>query len=163
EPVPADLREMLEFMARVVQEGAEPWLKLSQASSVPPCLHVDSELPLVWHGPLMDPVGYADEARNFVLGLLDAGEPLAVAPVRWVPSEFNRETFVRSGVDPAKIAIVPGAMDPAPFAAVVEPWPVPGEERFRFLSLFDWTLHKGWDVLLEAFAREFGPENSPQR
>jgi glycosyltransferase involved in cell wall biosynthesis len=27
EPVPRDLREMLEFMARVVQEGAEPWLE----------------------------------------------------------------------------------------------------------------------------------------
>jgi RNA polymerase sigma factor (sigma-70 family) len=27
EPVPADLREILEFMARIVQEGAEPWLQ----------------------------------------------------------------------------------------------------------------------------------------
>src|SRR5207248_3888517 len=64
----------------------------------------------------------------------------------WVPSEFNRETFVRSGVDPDKIAVLPGAIDAAPFAAEVEPWPVPGEETFRFLSVFDWTLHKGWDV-----------------
>src|SRR5205814_380219 len=27
---------------------------------------------------------------------------------------------------------------------------------FRFLSIFDWSLHKGWDVLLEAFCAEFG-------
>src|SRR5207247_11184257 len=40
----------------------------------------------------------------------------------WVPSEFNRETFVRSGVDPDKIAVLPGAIDPDPFAADVEPW-----------------------------------------
>src|SRR5207302_3254874 len=35
----------------------------------------------------------------------------------------------------------------------------PKAERrpFVFLSVFDWSLHKGWDVLLEAFAREFAP------
>src|SRR5262249_33774483 len=76
----------------------------------------------------------------------------------WVPSAFNRETFARSGVDPAKIAVLPGAIDAPAFAAEVVPWPLPGKEAFRFLSVFDWTRHKGWNVLLEAFAREFGSE-----
>src|SRR5207247_2311553 len=76
----------------------------------------------------------------------------------WVASEFNRETFVRSGVDPAKISVVPEAIDAAAFAADVEPWPLPGNETYRFLSVFDWTLHKGWDALLEAFASEFGSD-----
>lgn len=83
----------------------------------------------------------------------------------WVPSEFNRETFIRSGADPDRLAVVPSVLDPAPFAAESCPWPLPGNPAgdghsgpFRFLSVFDWTLHKGWDVLIEAFAREFpGP------
>jgi glycosyltransferase involved in cell wall biosynthesis/tetratricopeptide (TPR) repeat protein len=229
EPLPLDLREMLEFMAQVVQQGAEPW---TQVPSAPPTLRGSNPVvPLLWKAPLFDPSGYADEARTLVLALIEAGEPLSVAPERWgggeagldpavlsaleeriapaetaaelfvshtlavlqappanadfaiartmfetdrlpaivperlngfdriwVPSEFNRETFVRSGVDPAKIAVIPGALDAAPFAAEVEPWPVPGDEAFRFLSVFDWMLHKGWDVLLEAFAREFGDD-----
>src|SRR5262249_16209123 len=84
----------------------------------------------------------------------------------WVPSEFNRETFVRSGVAPGRLAVVPGSLDAGPFALDVEPWPLPGESRsllagrrpFRFLSVFDWTLHKGWDALLLAFAEEFGTD-----
>src|SRR5262249_30973208 len=43
----------------------------------------------------------------------------------WVPSEFNRETFVRNGVEPGKLAVLPGSIDPAPFAADVPPWPLP--------------------------------------
>jgi glycosyltransferase involved in cell wall biosynthesis len=85
----------------------------------------------------------------------------------WVPSEFNRETFVRSGVEPARLAVVPGGVDtsvftpPDPQASASRhpglPFD-PASPAFRFLSVFDWTLHKGWDVLLEAFAAEFGAD-----
>ncbi|MBM3458120.1 MAG: glycosyltransferase, partial [Armatimonadetes bacterium] len=77
----------------------------------------------------------------------------------WAPSAFNRDTFTQSGVEPHRLAVVPGCLDPAPFAARVTPWPLPGaasRPTFRFLSVFDWSLHKGWDLLLEAFCREFG-------
>lgn len=224
EPVPASVAEMLDFMERVFQHGPAEWLTSAPAAAAPP-----QELPLVWRAPLFDASGYADEARNFVLALAEAGEPVAVAPEHWsdeeaglaeavrealvsrtvapetpalvsvvhtlpalqrpapgarfsvartmfetdslpegwaaqlnrmdriwVPSEFNRETFVRGGVDPDRIAVVPGALDPLPYAQPGEPWPLPGEEPFRFLSVFDWTLHKGWDVLIEAFVEEFG-------
>ena len=282
ESVPAHLREMLEFMAEVAQRGPEPWLSQRHFPS-PKVLPLGQPAaspaiyPLVWHGPLLDPSGYADEGRQFVLGLLDAGEDLQLLPDRWgeaeagidaelrsrletaqitgpwqaellvrhtlpplaepspraqcniartmfetdrlpagwperlnrldriwVPSEFNRETFVRSGVQPDKLAVVPGALDVERFAAEVEPWPLPdprpsgipafgptenerlAETRcisvppsalplphadhlphprpslthapYRFLSVFDWTRHKGWDVLLPAFAEEFREE-----
>src|SRR5207302_1628754 len=76
EPVPADLREMLEFMARVVQEGPGPWLNPILSSSVSPCLRVEPRkpVPLLWRAPLFDASGFADESRNFVLGLIEAGE-----------------------------------------------------------------------------------------
>src|SRR5579871_190768 len=228
DPVPASLREMLEFMAQVSQEGAQKWL---EAPPIQPAQADVERVPLVWCAPLFDPSGYAAEARNLVLGLLEADEPLAVCPMNWgqedaglpqeeralldshivpyetpseifitqttpplnqpspyarfsiartmfetdrlqpgwetilnrmdriwVPSEFNRDTFVRSGVDPDKVAIIPGSLETAPYQEAQEPWPVPGSESFRFLSVFDWTYHKGWDVLLEAFAREFGSD-----
>jgi glycosyltransferase involved in cell wall biosynthesis len=228
EPVPANLREMLQFMAQVAQGDIAP-----RSAVRPSPVHAARErVPLFWRAPLLGPSGYADGARQLVLGLIAAGEPIALAPESWgdddaglpsevqcliqehsvspntpaefgvfytllglqqplpnvdfsiartmfetdrlpagaaerlnrmdriwVPSTFNRETFVRSGVDPQKIAVVPEALDPAPFAAPeLTPWPIPGSERYRFLSVFDWTLHKGWDVLLTAFATEFGAD-----
>ena len=227
ESVPASLREMLEFMARASQEGAQAWLAPTSSMEAIRA----GRVPLLWNAPLYDASGYADEARNFTLGLLDAGEPLLLSPLEWgeemagidlavqtrlaqhtvgtdipsivrvtqtlpylhrpaptalvnvartmfetdrlpagwdrvlnqmdriwVPSQFNHDTFARSGVDPARVAVVPEALDAAAFAADVLPWPVPASEPFIFLSVFDWTLHKGWDALLEAFGREFGED-----
>ncbi|HVA91132.1 MAG TPA: glycosyltransferase, partial [Chloroflexota bacterium] len=77
----------------------------------------------------------------------------------WVASEFNRQTFSESGVDPAKLVVIPECLDPA---AYLEPRAPEGVVRgiaerkaFRFLSVFDWTLHKGWDALLRAFLEAF--------
>jgi hypothetical protein len=250
EPVPRDLREMLEYMAQVVQRGPGPWLdpandQPSRGHSTtklwvpgpqpanPPTpqsaiRNPQSPVRLLLQSPLFGPSGYEDGARNLAQALIEAGEPVALAPERWgdgdaglagearaalearvvpletpaevrvsytllplqrpspaarvnvartmfvtdrlppeaatlapfdrvwVPSEFNREAFARNGVDSATIAVIPESIDPAPFAADVEPWPVPGDETFKILAVFDWTLHKGWDVLLEATALEFG-------
>jgi glycosyltransferase involved in cell wall biosynthesis len=229
ERVPGSLREMLEFMAHVVQSGAERWLDRPTAGrkEAPATL-----VPLLWRAPIYDTGGCADASRNLVLALIEAEESVLIAPeplasadarlpaetranfdartvpadspvelcVRqmrfppqpptrtahfniarvmfetdwlpsgadialnafdriWVPSEFNRETFVKSGVSPEKLAVIPEAIDAAVFAVeAAEPWPLPGEEAYRFLSVFDWTLRKGWDVLLEAFASEFGSD-----
>ncbi len=73
----------------------------------------------------------------------------------WVPSAFNAETFERSGVDPRKIAIVPGALDTDFWAPGWGGLDIGAPETFRFLSIFDWMARKGWDVLLRAFARAF--------
>ena len=227
EPVPASIREMLEFMAQASQEGSHHWLTPPATGAATP-ERTSGRVPLLWCAPFHDPSGYADEARNFVFSLWGAGEPLAICPMLWseedaglslqdrhlldqhsvrydtpcelfisqttpplnrpnphaqfniartmfetdrlqpgweqslnqmdriwVPSEFNRGTFVRSGVDPQKIAVVPECLDVDAFSAEVAPWPLPGTEKFKFLSVFDWTRHKGWDVLLPAFAQEF--------
>ncbi len=39
-------------------------------------------LPLVWHGPLLEPSGYADEARALLLALEQAGRPVAAREAR---------------------------------------------------------------------------------
>jgi glycosyltransferase involved in cell wall biosynthesis len=34
-----------------------------------------------------------------------------------------------------------------------------GARGFRFLSVFDWSLRKGWDILLKSYVLEFSPED----
>jgi glycosyltransferase involved in cell wall biosynthesis/protein-L-isoaspartate O-methyltransferase len=88
----------------------------------------------------------------------------------WVPTEFNRETFAAAGVTADKLRVVPGCFDPEPYrraseAGFSEPEAAsPLQQQmqhlreqgtFCFFTLFDWSLHKGWDVLLRAFLQEF--------
>lgn len=188
-----------------------------------------TEHPLVlWNSPLFDPSGYADEARQFVLGLDALGIPVRAAPIDWipqraeleraeserlvellstpararaihvqhitgqhfrrarkdvptvgrtmfetdglpeewvqraneldevwVPSQFNVETFAEAGVDRAKLFVVPGAIDAERWGTRVAPLALPKKRAFNFLCVCDWIPRKGWDVLLEAWARAF--------
>ena len=77
----------------------------------------------------------------------------------WVLSRHNREAFIRSGVAPEKIRVVPSCLDTGIFTAEGPKRPLPPgcEGRFVFLSIFDWQLRKGWDVLLRTYVREFEP------
>ena len=69
-------------------------------------------------------------------------------------SEWCRSVFLRAGVAAARLVVIP-----PPFAATafLRKRTRPGRPRapFRWLSVFDWSLRKGWDVLLPAFARAF--------
>lgn len=73
----------------------------------------------------------------------------------WVPSRFNRETFVRGGLREDLIRVLPLGIDAAPYAGKQAPYPIPGRAGFVFLSVFQWSARKGPDVLIRAFARAF--------
>lgn len=73
----------------------------------------------------------------------------------WVPTRFNVETFARSGVMPAKLFVVPGGIDPAVYSPDVPPFDWPDKKGYNFLSVFEWNIRKGWDILLSAFLAEF--------
>jgi glycosyltransferase involved in cell wall biosynthesis len=73
----------------------------------------------------------------------------------WVPSQFNFETFSASGVDTERLHVVPSPIRLANWRDD-ERLELP-VTRFTFLSVFDWSLRKGWDLLLAAYADEFGP------
>jgi glycosyltransferase involved in cell wall biosynthesis len=75
----------------------------------------------------------------------------------WVPSTFNVETFSASGVEPERLRVVPSPIRLADWSGDNRlELPLPG---FTFLSVFDWSLRKGWDILLAAYADEFGPSD----
>lgn len=90
----------------------------------------------------------------------------------WVLSASQRSAFRRSGVNQPGLYVMPAPVDVQLFnpdtTARLEnlpgqlAWPgcagaPPGvcQRRFNFLSVFSWQRRKGWDVLLEAFFREF--------
>lgn len=73
----------------------------------------------------------------------------------WVPSRFNFETFRRSGVAARKLRVVPYGVDTAFFSPIAETLPIPEKRGFCFLYVSFFDYRKGFDLLLEAYAREF--------
>lgn len=73
----------------------------------------------------------------------------------WVPASFNVETFRSSGVT-VPIEVMPLGVDPLYFNPAIAA--ERASESFTFLSVFEWGERKAPEMLLRAFAREFGPE-----
>jgi glycosyltransferase involved in cell wall biosynthesis len=74
----------------------------------------------------------------------------------WVPSRFNKQTFIQSGVNEDKIVIIPECIDTDIFNPDgIIPFELPNKAGYNFLSIFEWTNRKGWDVLLKAYFESF--------
>lgn len=74
----------------------------------------------------------------------------------WVPCTHNARAFAASGVEEDRIHVIdePVELDRlAPGAAPA--LEVPGAHGTVFLASFDWSLRKGWDVLVRAWLRAF--------
>ncbi|HLK55179.1 MAG TPA: methyltransferase domain-containing protein, partial [Chthonomonadaceae bacterium] len=227
----ATLRERLQSVSQMPVSIQNGGAQRERESALSTLLTSAPSVPVIWHGPLREPCGYADEARHFLFALDKAGVAVAARhtrwsdkiaelsidraktlhrlmsapnPVRavqvchtmpplfqrdpkaramvgrtmfetdrlpdgwaaacnqmdviWAPSAFNVETFANAGVVRNKLRIVPGTIDLTPYNPNCQPLRIDGARGFNFLSVFDWTLRKGWDVLLQAYVEEFRVE-----
>jgi glycosyltransferase involved in cell wall biosynthesis len=78
----------------------------------------------------------------------------------WVPDAFNVETFQRGGIPGSRLRVLPETIDFDLYApGRPEPWPLPERRGFTFLTNFDFTDRKGWDILLDAWALAFAPDD----
>ncbi|GIP55057.1 glycosyltransferase [Paenibacillus vini] len=77
----------------------------------------------------------------------------------WVPSEFNRESFTAAGLNPERIYVLPASLDENKYNPDnIQRSLLRNGGPFRFLSVFDWSIRKGWDILLRAYFEEFRPD-----
>ena len=115
---------------------------------------------MIWPSDLAEAVQDAE-----ALGLTDArrvgvatdavpGSPLPEDGVLSVPFESARAALERSGVPAERIRVDPPVLEA--FDASAPAAPPAGARDYVFLALLDWTRASGWDVLVRAFAEEFG-------
>ena len=74
----------------------------------------------------------------------------------WVPSSFNRETFLESGVR-RPVHVMPLGVDVDYFHPEITGFRP--SSRYTFLSVFEWGERKGAEILLQAYADEFKPSD----
>lgn len=73
----------------------------------------------------------------------------------WVPTEHNREAFACAGVEPELLAIVPEPFELDRLHRDAPPLEIPGAHGTVFLAAFDFSLRKGWDLLLDSWCTAF--------
>ncbi|MBD2860889.1 glycosyltransferase [Paenibacillus oceani] len=72
----------------------------------------------------------------------------------WVQCKFNLTTFAASGVN-VPLRLVPNFFEVDQYSPRGERLPLPIEQSFLFLSVFDMQSRKGYDLLIRAFLDEF--------
>jgi glycosyltransferase involved in cell wall biosynthesis len=73
----------------------------------------------------------------------------------WLPSQFTREVFVRAGVKPGRIQVIPYGIDTDVFKPEGPSWRPESCRRFAFLFVGGAILRKGADILWNAYQRAF--------
>lgn|GEM_PF-2743024 len=73
----------------------------------------------------------------------------------WVHTRWIREQAIASGIDPARVRIVPHGVDAAVFRPDGPHFSLPTKKSFRFLFVGTAVVRKGFDILLAAYRRAF--------
>jgi glycosyltransferase involved in cell wall biosynthesis len=77
----------------------------------------------------------------------------------WVPSQFVAEAFIGGGVNPSRVHVIPNGFDANMFHPGVAPWRPPGCRACAFLFVGGAIRRKGVDLLLQAYADAFSPDD----
>jgi GT2 family glycosyltransferase/tetratricopeptide (TPR) repeat protein len=131
-------------LARQLQPQAPRSVQVTVRHAWPP----DWQAPASGAWVLMQPWEYGALPAEWVRNLERVTEA-------WVPSEFVRRCYVESGVDPAKVRVVPNGIDPQRFRPEAKPLPLATKKSFKFLFVGGTIHRKGPDVLLQAFLDAF--------
>jgi glycosyltransferase involved in cell wall biosynthesis len=73
----------------------------------------------------------------------------------WVPSRWVRDVSIGSGVDRAKVVVIPQGVDPEVFCPEAPPARLDTRRTFRFLFVGGSLERKGFDILLKTYGEMF--------
>ena len=74
----------------------------------------------------------------------------------WVPTEFNKKTFSKSGVT-KPIHVMPLGVDINYFNPLIKSFPV--TDDYKFLTIFEWGERKAPEVLIKSFNETFSSDD----
>ena len=73
----------------------------------------------------------------------------------WVPSTYVRDCYVKSGLNPDGITVVPNGVNPERFSPKSKPYQLKTKKKFKFLFIGGTIARKGIDILLNAYVKSF--------
>jgi glycosyltransferase involved in cell wall biosynthesis/Flp pilus assembly protein TadD len=118
-------------------------------------IHIGLRWPPSWRKPrsgvwvVFQPWEYGSLPRSWIKPLREEVDEV------WVPASWVRDCFVASGVPAERIQVIPLGVDVRIFRPGVAPYPLRTCKRTRFLFVGGTIYRKGFDLLLDAYARTF--------
>ena len=161
----ANDEKFIDLMVKYTPEQLKTWQQLL-VRNVTNGVHVIFHPPTTWQGQNLYSEWLGEQKGDFShVGItmfetdrLPHGwaEACNIMDEIWVPSTFNLSTFKRAGVRPELLQVIPFGLDAERCDPVrIAPLPITGQSGFTFLSVFQWNLRKGWDILLRAYLQAF--------
>lgn len=80
---------------------------------------------------------------------------LAHADEIWATSEFQRRAYVDSGIDPARLVMIPVGVDTKVFNTEVAPMELDGKKVYRYIFVGNGQWSSGADLLMAAYYQTF--------
>jgi len=77
----------------------------------------------------------------------------------WVPSKHVWKSYVKSGIPPERVFVIPNGVNLDIFNPKVQPYPLKTNKKFKFLFVGGTIKRKGVDVLLEAYTQVFNKKD----
>lgn len=97
---------------------------------------------------IMQPWEFTQLRKDFVELFNDVEEV-------WTPSNFCRNVYIASGVNPDKVQIIPNGIDPKLFTPIGRKYELKTKKKIKFLFVGGTISRKGIDILLSAYLRAF--------
>ena len=73
----------------------------------------------------------------------------------WVPSNYVRDSYIKSGVPSERVFVVPNGVNISLFNPDNTPYPLKTKKAFKFLFVGGTIQRKGIDILLEVYTKTF--------
>ncbi len=126
-----------------------------QSASFGPEIFVRHQWPPNWEPPLfgrwivIQPWEYGALPSEWILKINQSVDEV------WAPSNFVRQLYIESGVDPSRVHVVPNGVNPDFYKPGLPHLPLPIDKKFKFLFVGGTIPRKGADILLRAYQSAF--------
>ena len=139
------------------EERLQPLTKLvNSALSGPPEVHIyhwyppNLTPPPEGHWVMIQPWEMGSVPKRWIEVMKDQVDEV------WVPTSYVRDCYIKSGMNPERIAVVPNGIDTELFSPTTIPYPLSTRKKYRFLYVGTTSLErKGFDILINAYVQEF--------
>ncbi len=101
------------------------------------------------HWVMIQPWEYGSLPASWIRPMCDLVDEI------WVPSEYVKKCYARSGIPAEQVVVIPNGVDTDRFKPEATAYPLKTRKRFKFLFVGGTIHRKGIDVLLYAYFNSF--------
>ena len=129
--------------------------RLNRKLSRPAEVHIRHQWPPNFNPPpegqwvIIQPWEYGAVRKDWVKPMRDKIDEI------WVPSNYVRQCYIESGIQPEKIFVIPNGFNPHIFNPNAPSIKVETEKKFKFLFVGGTIWRKGPDILLDVYKKNF--------